>query len=106
VGIRLPIIPWYSVLRGGYIDLLTRQPITTQLTLANAGPVAPGSPGLFQPQNNLFNPAPRPTSRSFFPIMLPSLAFWEKCFKETDKLRWERGAGAWARGKREFREGD
>lgn len=87
VGLRLPIIPWYSVLRGGYVDLITRQPVTTQYTLASAGPSAVGNPGAFQQQPGLFNPAPKPTSRNIFPITFPSLAFWEKCFKETDKLR-------------------
>jgi hypothetical protein len=87
ISLRMPVIPWYSVLRGGYVDLITRQPVTTQLALANAGPVTPGNPGAFQPQTGLFNPAPRPTSRTIFPLTLPSLAFWEKCFKETDPLR-------------------
>jgi hypothetical protein len=53
--------------------------------------VAPGAPGTFQGQPGLLNPAPRPTSRNIFPITLPSLAFWEKCFKETDTLRCARG---------------
>lgn len=87
ISLRMPVIPWYSVLRGGYIDLITRQPVTAQYSLASMGPVAPGAPGAFQPQNGLFNPAPKPTSRNIFPITLPSLAFWERCFKETDPLR-------------------
>lgn len=84
----MPVIPWYSVLRGGYIDLITRQPVTTQYSLASAGPAPVGNPGAYQAQPGIFNPAPRPTSRNIFPITFPSLAFWEKCFKETDTLRW------------------
>jgi hypothetical protein len=83
----MPVIPWYSVLRGGYVDLITKQPVTTQMTVASVGPTAPAAGGVFQPQNGLFNPAPRPTSRTIFPITIPSLDFWEKCFKETDPLR-------------------
>jgi hypothetical protein len=83
----MPVIPWFSVLRGGYVDLLTKQPVTTTFKAAEAGPLQPAAQGVFQAQNGLFNPAPRPTSRTIFPITLPSLAYWEKCFKETDPLR-------------------
>lgn len=95
VSLRMPVIPWYSVLRGGYVDLITKQPVTNTMTAATVAPLAPAAQGAFQPQNSLLNPAPRPTSRTVFPITLPNLDFWEKCFKETDTLRcaaW--GAGA------------
>jgi hypothetical protein len=84
----MPVIPFFSVLRGGYVDLLTKQPVTTTFAAAELGPTPPAAQGYFQPQNSLFNPAPKPTSRTIFPITIPSLEFWEKCFKETDPLRW------------------
>ena len=92
IGLRMPVIPWFSVMRGGYVDLVTKQPVTTTFTAAEAGPMPAAAQGNFQQQNSLLNPAPRPTSRTIFPITLPSLDYWEKCFKETDPLRCARGA--------------
>ncbi|KAI8465061.1 MAG: hypothetical protein J3K34DRAFT_525684 [Monoraphidium minutum] len=86
LGLRMPVIPYFSVLRGGYVDLLTRQPVATSYTAAAMQPGAPAAAGGYQRQNGLFNPAPRPTSRTIFPITIPSLDYWEKCFKETDPL--------------------
>lgn len=83
----MPVIPFLNPLRGGYVDLITRQPVTTSFTAAESGPAPVGDPSAFQQQNNLWHPAPKPTSRLPFPVTLPSPDYLKQCVKDSDSLR-------------------
>jgi hypothetical protein len=86
------VMPWYSNLRGGYVDLISRQPLNASLpSLAPAFPAALSSAPTV---SAAAAPAPKPLP-SMFPMNLPSLPsmpsmpsmdFMDRCARESDAL--------------------
>jgi len=79
LSLKMPVIPWFSSMRGGYVDLMTRQPIN-EAGPNQLAPVVPGSQ-----QSAQVTPTPRASPRSS--SRGGSLDFWEKCAKDSDSLR-------------------